>query len=130
MNEREALRELVALKDMKDRGWSANDTDTEDEYFRRKPVAWAKARAALSQAEPALPVALSPQYYAIEHAGYLATAADHFMMVASDIAGAAEDGMDDRLRDRYSDAWKALRECVYEFRKRRDRAAHPVRVPE
>lgn len=43
-----ALTELVALKDIKDRGFGAHDTEGEDEYMRRKPVAWKAARAALA----------------------------------------------------------------------------------
>ena len=39
-----ALAELVALKDMKDRGFGAHDTEGEDEYMRRKPLAWQRAR--------------------------------------------------------------------------------------
>jgi len=44
---RAALAELVALKDMKDRGFGAHDTGWEDEYMRRKPAAWQAARDAL-----------------------------------------------------------------------------------
>ena len=44
---RSALAELVALKDMKDRGFGAHDTEGEDEYMRRKPAAWQAARDAL-----------------------------------------------------------------------------------
>ena len=44
---RAALAELVALKDMKDRGFGAHDTEGEDEYMRRKPAAWQAARDAL-----------------------------------------------------------------------------------
>ena len=57
MNEREALAELVALKDLKDRLHKLHEmghgTDYDD-YHRRQPLAWAAARTALSQpAEPA-----------------------------------------------------------------------------
>lgn len=54
----EALRELVALKDMKDAGWGSQDTETEDAYLARKPAAWSEARAALAavDAQPAEPV--------------------------------------------------------------------------
>ena len=62
MNEREALAELVALKDLKDRLHKLHEmghgTDYDD-YHRRQPLAWAAARTALSQ--PAVkgePVAL------------------------------------------------------------------------
>ena len=44
---RGALTELVVLKDMKDRGFGAHDTEGEDEYMRRKPLAWQAARDAL-----------------------------------------------------------------------------------
>jgi hypothetical protein len=65
MNEREALAELVALKDLKDRLHKLHEmghgTDYDD-YHRRQPLAWAAARAALSQpaeseplTEPELP---------------------------------------------------------------------------
>jgi len=57
MNEREALAELVALKDLKDRLHKLHEmghgTDYDD-YHRRQPLAWAAARTALSQ--PAVPV--------------------------------------------------------------------------
>ncbi|MGL4650619.1 MAG: hypothetical protein ACRC1H_14520 [Caldilineaceae bacterium] len=46
---REALAELVALEDMQDAGFGSHDTEGEDEYLRRKPLAWAAARAALSE---------------------------------------------------------------------------------
>ena len=56
MNEREALAELVALKDLKDRLHKLHEmghgTDYDD-YHRRQPLAWAAARAALAQ--PAVP---------------------------------------------------------------------------
>ena len=45
---RAALTELVRLKDMKDRGFGAHDTEGEDEYMRCKPAAWQAARAALT----------------------------------------------------------------------------------
>jgi len=65
MNEREALAELVALKDLKDRLHKLHEmghgTDYDD-YHRRQPLAWAAARAALAQpaaseplTEPELP---------------------------------------------------------------------------
>jgi len=49
-----ALRELVELKDMKDRlddyGFPGTEamTDASEDYARRKPAAWAEARAAVS----------------------------------------------------------------------------------
>lgn len=43
---RAALAELVALKDLKDAG--LRSPDDEDEYFRRKPQAWAAAREAIT----------------------------------------------------------------------------------
>lgn len=42
-----ALAELVACKALKDAG--LRSPEEEDEYFRRKPAAWAAARAALAQ---------------------------------------------------------------------------------
>ena len=52
MNEREALAELVALQDMKDRLHKLHEmghgTDY-DVYLRRLPLAWDAARAALAQ---------------------------------------------------------------------------------
>lgn len=56
----QALAELVALKDLKDRidSWgpqSASDAvafwAAKDDYARRKPLAWAAARAVLAQGE-------------------------------------------------------------------------------
>lgn len=41
-----ALRELVALKDLK-ATIGSHDTEAEDEYLRRKPAAWNAAREAL-----------------------------------------------------------------------------------
>lgn len=41
-----ALKELVRLKDLKTQ-IGANNTDAEDEYERRKPEAWARAREIL-----------------------------------------------------------------------------------
>lgn len=75
--ERVALAELVALKDLNERiktlanagyegtltggepSWPEHDSLL-DEYMRRKPIAWAAARAALAgvNAEPAAPLAL------------------------------------------------------------------------
>jgi hypothetical protein len=50
--------------------------------------------------------------YAIEHAGYLATAAENYANVmCSRVTNA----------DEISDAHRALRSAVYEFRKRADR---------
>lgn len=60
--ERQALAELVALKDLKERmerleseSCAPDQWDEffrlEDEYLRRKPLAWAAARAVLAQAE-------------------------------------------------------------------------------
>ena len=48
---RAALAELVACNDLK--GTGMRNPDDEDEYFRRKPLAWAGARAALAQAKDA-----------------------------------------------------------------------------
>lgn len=49
---REALAELVALKDMKERfQWNGEWTSNRNrnEYAKRQPIAWAAARAALAQ---------------------------------------------------------------------------------
>jgi hypothetical protein len=61
---REALRELVACKDLKDRGWHMRRNGTpeadvqvvEREYAERKQKAWEAARAALREDRgPAVP---------------------------------------------------------------------------
>jgi hypothetical protein len=48
----EALRELIACKDLKAQ-IGANNTDAEDDYVRRKPLAWEAARAALAEHDAA-----------------------------------------------------------------------------
>lgn len=83
--------------------------------------------------------------FAVEHAGYLANAADALMVAAAaldearqrhedaepgDEASAAYDVMY-ACEEARSEAWSGLREAVYEFRKRRDRAlAAPVEQSE
>lgn len=78
----------------------------------------------------------TPQEYAIEHAGYLATAATEFMAAcnAFDEAREKHEDAEERVeaaaaydvlyaaQEARSDAWSALRNAVYEFEKRRDRA--------
>jgi hypothetical protein len=54
----------------------------------------------------------TPKDYAIEHGRYLATAAVNYM--------AAVNG---NSRSQQSEAWRALRDAVYEFTKRADRAS-------
>jgi hypothetical protein len=58
---------------------------------------------------PAGQDARTPQDYAIEHAGYLATAAEVFMAR--------------HWADPFGENQRALEAAIYEFRKRRDRAA-------
>lgn len=75
----------------------------------------------------------SPADYAIEHAEYLAKAAERFIeaVVAMAVAdyeheGTAEDeARVDAASEAVGEAQGALRNCIYEFRKRRDRAAAP-----
>jgi hypothetical protein len=80
----------------------------------------------------------TPQDYAIEHAGYLATAVQHFLSrldaefdanealeaaEAADAEDAAEKADDlNSIQREVSDARRALQSAVYEFEKRRDRA--------
>ena len=59
---RKALEELVALKDLKQRIAGLNEQtyfrggkELALEYERRKPIAWAAARAALAQPQAAQP---------------------------------------------------------------------------
>ncbi len=76
--------------------------------------------------------------YAIEHAGYLADAAKHLLdkqnevwaLEEQDVASPERLANDnysidlDEANERLSDARSALREAVYEFEKRRDRAVN------
>jgi hypothetical protein len=71
--------------------------------------------------------------YAIEHAGYLATAARNYMMAVGAEAVARMDDENDGTEDTaekveqalesLSDAGRSLSGAIYEFEKRRDRAA-------
>jgi hypothetical protein len=74
----------------------------------------------------------TPSQYAIEHAGYLATAATQFLGAANalhdaQIRAEAEEAGDEtfeslqRAKEDYSDHFGALKSAVYEFEKRRDR---------
>lgn len=60
MNAREALAELVALKDLKDRfsfdvgaGLTWRNFEAKADYERRQPLAWAAARAVIAE-QPAV----------------------------------------------------------------------------
>ncbi|WP_282372626.1 hypothetical protein [Pseudomonas sp. PS02290] len=77
----------------------------------------------------------TPQDYAIEHAGYLAKAADSvheayqaYSLAQMNVDERADDGegelaeLVDSARADLHEALKELRGMVYEFRKRRDRA--------
>lgn len=79
----------------------------------------------------------------VEHAEYMAKAAESFMAACGSLHAvqqAADDGEGmpddlDRARADQSEAWAALKNAIYEFRKRRDRAvaeragAEPVQAP-
>lgn len=79
----------------------------------------------------------TPQDYAIEHAGYMANAARHLIACVNaeaDARGSWEDAADDgeeelrrqTLDEKVEDTSEALRTVearIYEFEKRRDRAA-------
>lgn len=81
----------------------------------------------------------TPQDYAIEHAGYMAQAARNLMakLNAEDYARVRHEESDtDETRDDLSDAgeeradaFNALQSSIYEFEKRRDRAAGVKEVP-
>ncbi|WP_455913064.1 hypothetical protein [Pseudomonas syringae] len=77
----------------------------------------------------------TPQDYAIEHAGYLATAADSvqeaykaYSLAQMNLTEGGDDGegelsdLVDGARDDLHEALQDLRGMAYEFRKRRDRA--------
>jgi len=94
----------------------------------------AYTRAAIQQAAGAVPEGRSDKDYAIEHAEYMATAAEQlaYSVDALDAAhlldGETPGGADDAVNEahaNYIEARKDLRSAVYEFRKRRDRAASP-----
>lgn len=78
----------------------------------------------------------SPKDYAIEHAGYMATAADNvqaeyqaYSLAQLAVDEGGDDGADelaesvDAARDELHEALSSLRSMVYEFRKRENRAA-------
>lgn len=72
----------------------------------------------------------TPEQFAIEHGRYLATAADRFMEVCNKLAllqqkleeGDAIEHDIDRAKDDCDEAQCALRNRIYEFLKRADRA--------
>jgi hypothetical protein len=89
---REALAELVALKNLKDRTVALHGVPPEyvegmAEYNRRKPLAWAEARAALAAppAAPAQPQAQQPP--ALQLAALVLELADAVDAAALDIGG-------------------------------------------
>lgn len=49
----DAVHELVALKNLKDTGFPMEGPDSVEGYNRRKPLAWAAARALVAQVPPA-----------------------------------------------------------------------------
>ena len=58
---------------------------------------------------------------ALQHAGFLADAAEQFMGAANYLDQAESEGSDSEIEIAiagYSDAWDALRSAIYEFRKR------------
>lgn len=76
---------------------------------------------------------VTPADYAIEHGGYLATAAKDFLdacnrLVDARMLAEAEEAGDEtfealeRAQESYGENFSGLREAVYEFEKRRDRA--------
>lgn len=73
--------------------------------------------------------------YAIEHAGYLVTAADQYLHISTILIDQLADGIEltDAQRDSYSDRSRALRSAMYEFQKRAERAksadAHQQQQP-
>lgn len=67
--------------------------------------------------------------YAIEHGGYLATAAEYFLAKLNDYYKAVErcdpdrdEEVIDNAQQEESDAWQGLNSAIYEFRKRAERA--------
>lgn len=127
----------------------ANDHESLDAYtadgFSITPlVRYHRAQEAEQPHPPAqaAQVGRTAKDYAIEHAGYLADAAEHLMTVTRDANIAAdqldEDDGDDEtntdilVRDNdhaqtvLSEAQSGLRAAIYEFKKRRDRAAEPA----
>jgi hypothetical protein len=80
---------------------------------------WDKMADSASQPEPR-----TSQDYAIEHAGYLATAAENYLKVRNEYdQKAATDGCETADIDLLSDHFRALQSAIYEFRKRANRAA-------
>ena len=73
----------------------------------------------------------TPQDFAIEHAEYMAQAAEYLIAAVNDLAkaeqeveeGAANDSDVDAARENLSENLGSVRNSIYEFRKRRDRAA-------
>ncbi len=73
----------------------------------------------------------TPEDYAIEHAGYLATSAERLLAALGAMAlreGDDEDGSQDD-RDAVGDHMQAVRSAIHEFRKRAARAALKVKAP-
>jgi hypothetical protein len=73
----------------------------------------------------------TPKDYAIEHAEYMATNAVHLIAAVNDLAKAEQERDDgeanpsdvDAARETVTEMLSAMRSSIYEFRKRRDRAA-------
>jgi len=65
----------------------------------------------------------TPQEYAIEHGGYLATAAEAYMQAINEYSAGDKDS------DYLSDHWRALQNAVGEFRKRVARCTENVQSP-
>lgn len=63
----------------------------------------------------------TPQDYAIEHGGYLATAAESYMNAVQEFAKNEELG-DGGDPDIVSDCFRGLKDAIYEFRKRAEKA--------
>lgn len=105
------------------------------EWVVAHSAAFGEVHVNLKAALPA-PGDRSPKDYAIEHAGYMATAADNvqaeyqaYSLAQLAVDEGGDDGADelaesvDAARDELHEALSRLRSMVYEFRKRENRAA-------
>lgn len=65
--------------------------------------------------------------YAVEFGEYLAKAADRFMGAVNALQAArmtSDFGAECEAEPEHTEAWRGLREAIYEFRKRATRAGH------